>query len=130
MKRYKLAQHGFSPSTMEEDPTGIFVRFSDSADRIERLEKALKALVHNVGTSVICHDWCEALKHEDDPTPNPYCECGMCDLIDRADEAQDLLDELCTCTPSKHFVFCEGGDKCICGDRIKHEDGCAAITVE
>ena len=73
-------------------------------------------------------EWCESLKHEDDKVPNPYCDCGMCELIDFANEAHDkLLVELCTCSPSNHYVFCEGGDKCQCGDTPKHEDGCACL---
>lgn len=127
MQRYSLRMHGFAPSQMEEDPTGYWVKFSESADRIEKLEKALKALVHNIGTSVVCHDTCESLQHDDDPVPNPYCDCGMCDLIDKANEAQLLLDSLCTCTPSKHYLFCEGGDSCGCGDHTKHQKGCAAV---
>jgi hypothetical protein len=112
---------------MEEDPTGRWVNFSDSADRIEALEKALKAVVHAVGLATLCADWCPALTHEDDPIPNPYCECGACDLIDRADEAQLLLNELCTCTPSKHYVFCVGEDECTCGDSPKHDKGCNSL---
>lgn len=80
--------------------------------RIVTLENALKKLIGAVGRSVVCHNWCEANNH-DDVTPNPYCDCGACDTIDAADEAQLLLDELCTC-----------------GGEILHEKGCAAITAD
>lgn len=110
MQRYDLKMHGFSPSSMDEAEAGYWVEFSVAADRIEKLEKALKKLTNAVGSTALCYDWCEAKNHEDDPTPNPYCDCGMCDLIDRADEAQLLLNELCTC-----------------GGKTLHENGCASL---
>jgi len=116
MKRYSTAPHGLFPDSMEEDSCGRWVAYSDSADRIEQLEKAVKRLVGSVGRTVVCHDWCESFKHDDDPTPNPYCDCGMCALIDIADESHELLEELCTCGASQNPL-----------QITKHEDGCNCL---
>ncbi len=116
------------PSNLPDGNEHIVRTVKAKVERIEKLESSLKALLAHVGASVVCHDWCEANKHEDDPTPNPYCDCGACDLLDRANEASRLMDELCTCTPSKHYAYCNEDEKCQCGNHPKHEEGCESLA--